>query len=375
MSILLNKTIRLFLDSIGRRDEYEFYLRKFSADDTAVFAILCPDAEGFEDVAPVLTFDLHSLQQLELLPMVLLAGPSAAQMRDALMQGEHPYELLDGAGKHLSAGEALLADVLEFLRSCRAKGKVGVVCLPDLDTRACLEQFLPRVARRVHFIRPRGALRDAEGEALPFYYTKRHNESRVDKQDQPLIDLAAVLLDAFPSVHLSVASPWDLLRELFTVKGAGCVIRRGSVIHRITNRSKIDWTAMAQLMEDSFRRPLTNARAFDAVTEVYVEEAYRGAALLEAQAYGDYLAKFAVGREARGEGLANELWSDMSADHERLFWRARQDNPINHWYERHADGFHRTQGWRVFWRGIEASHLPDMIAYALDRPDDFAPAR
>ena len=43
--MLISKTLRLFLESIGRRDEYEFYLNKFQSDEAACFGILCPDAE------------------------------------------------------------------------------------------------------------------------------------------------------------------------------------------------------------------------------------------------------------------------------------------------------------------------------------------
>ena len=46
--ITLNKTIRLFLDSIGRRDEYEFYLNKFQSEHSACYALLCPDLDSIE---------------------------------------------------------------------------------------------------------------------------------------------------------------------------------------------------------------------------------------------------------------------------------------------------------------------------------------
>ena len=49
VSFLLNKTIRLFLDSIGRREEYEYYLERFRADRPRAFAVLCPLRAGFED--------------------------------------------------------------------------------------------------------------------------------------------------------------------------------------------------------------------------------------------------------------------------------------------------------------------------------------
>ena len=77
--IMLNKTIRLFLDSIGRRDEYEFYLNKFQSDQSACFALLCPDLGSIEAGAEVLAFDLHFLLRLELVPAILLCGAGSGK--------------------------------------------------------------------------------------------------------------------------------------------------------------------------------------------------------------------------------------------------------------------------------------------------------
>ena len=70
--MLLDKTIRLFLDSIGRREEYEFYLERFQAGNTPAFALIYPDADCVEQAADVLLFDLQFLIQLGLVPVVLL---------------------------------------------------------------------------------------------------------------------------------------------------------------------------------------------------------------------------------------------------------------------------------------------------------------
>ena len=135
----------------------------------------------------------------------------------------------------------------------------------------------------------------------------------------------------------------------------------------------IDRPRLAQLLEDSFRRPLRHPEKL-AGSEVFIEENYRGAALLERHDAGFYLSKFAVGTQARGEGLANELWEEVCTGHPRLFWRARVGNPINHWYERQAEGHHRAGDWRIFWRGIPYEELTAIIAYSLSRPDDFVSA-
>ena len=80
----LNKTIRLFLDGIGQRDEYEFYLEKFHADQSACFALLCPDLGSIETGVEILAFDLHFLLRLDLVPAILLCGDQAQAMKSAL---------------------------------------------------------------------------------------------------------------------------------------------------------------------------------------------------------------------------------------------------------------------------------------------------
>ena len=82
--MLISETIRLFLDSIGRSEEYEYYLKKFRSDRSSCFAVLCPDEEACDVGGENLRLSLQFLQRLDLVPAVLLTGPRAPQMRAAL---------------------------------------------------------------------------------------------------------------------------------------------------------------------------------------------------------------------------------------------------------------------------------------------------
>lgn len=365
MPILLNKTLRLFLDSIGRREEYEFYLERFRTDRQACFALLVPDRSGFDDVASVFTFDLHFLQRLELAPTVLLHGPDADAMARMLLTDDHPYAAMD-----MDAG---VDGVPAFVEAARQSHKIALLRARGGTLEEHLLRLLPTVSRRLHFIRIRGALRDVNEEPLLYFHTATSDRLALAEADRPLADLAALLLDRRPGLHISVASPWKLLNELFTVKGAGCVIRRGSVIRRHDAPSTVDAGRLRALLEESFGRALRDANRLPPFDLAYVEEHYRGAALLRCHPAGMYLSKFAVGTQARGEGLANELWREATRDHAALFWRARADNPINHWYDKQADGSHRDGPWKVFWRGIPWARITDVIRYSLEQPADFAP--
>jgi hypothetical protein len=358
--ITLNKTIRLFLDSIGRRDEYEFYLNKFQSEHSACFALLCPDLGSIEAGAEVLAFDLHFLLRLELVPAILLCGEEAGKMREAL-SGESIFEF-----HSLGNGDAKT-----FIQQAKCDDKVPVLVSEHMDLEATLLQLLPDVAHRVHFVRAAGGLKSTSGELLPYVYTHKENFHPLEKLEIDFLGLCRKVLAERTGVHLSITSPINLLQEIFTVKGAGTLFRKGSAIQHYQNIESVDPTRLIGLLETSFGKKLKSESFLANVGEAYIEQDYRGAVLLEKHPSGHYLSKFAVGREARGEGLAMELWRDVCDNHESLFWRSNITNPFNSWYHQRADGHHRSGKWQIYWRGISAGSISDVIEYCCSRDEDF----
>lgn len=373
--MLLNRTLRLFLDSIGKREEYEFYLEKFQAVETICFALVCPEPEALEQAADVLVFDLQFLLRLDLEPLLLLAGVEEAASRHALR--EYGGEVaLRSMGDFLDEEEGagpFRAELERFIDESVRAGKIPALCT-EHSAAAAAARLLPEVSRRVHLVRMRGPLHDPKHQVVPFLYTTRPTAIRLEPEDTEALASARSLLAERPNAHVSITSPIHLLEEMFTVRGAGTVLRKGSVIRHMTDLAALDRNRLVALLEQSFGRPLVSADVLTAVRHFYVESEYRAAALLEEHPEGAYLSKFAVGTEARGEGVAQELWREMAQDHAALFWRAREDNPINQWYEKLADGRHRMGGWLFFWRGIAPGHLPTIIDYCAKRPPDFKEA-
>lgn len=359
--ITLNKTIRLFLDSIGRRDEYEFYLDKFRADHAACFALLCPDLGSIEAGAEVLAFDLHFLLRLELIPAILLCGPNASKMHTTLAS-EPIFDF-----QTLEPGSAT-----QFIQQARTNDKVPVLVSESLTLEEALLHLLPSMATRVHFIRAAGGIKNTAGELLPNLYTHKENFQALEELEYDFPSLGKKLLDEHPGVHLSITSPINLLQEIFTVKGAGTLFRKGSEIEYFKGMNDIDPDRLIQLFESSFNKTLKSQSFLEHVTEIYLEKAYRGAVLLEQHPAGLYLSKFAVGREARGEGLALELWREVCQNHEALFWRSNVSNPFNSWYRNQADGYHVSGKWQIFWRGISINSISEIIAYCCARDEDFS---
>jgi len=358
--IILNKTIRLFLDSIGRRDEYEFYLEKFQSIHTACFALLCPDLGSIEDGTGVLAFDLQFLLRLELVPTILLCGAEGERMETVLSR--EPIF----AFQPLETGDATA-----FIRHSGGEQKVPVLTGPGVPLDEALLRLVPAVARRVHFVRAAGGLKSAAGEPLPYVYTRKENPQLLEPLEYEFLALAGKLLDQRPGIHLSITSPINLLKEVFTVKGAGTLFRKGSEILRFQAMAGVDRARLANLLETSFGRTLKSPACLEHIDLAYLEKDYRGAVLLEQHPAGYYLSKFAVGQEARGEGLAMELWREVCHHHGGLFWRSDAANPFNSWYHRQADGHHISGKWHIFWRGIPAAAVSGVIEYSTRREEDF----
>ena len=356
----LSKTLRLFLDSIGRRSEYEFYLNKFQSDRSTCFALVVPDSDSIQASGDLMSFDLHFLLRLGLCPLVVLPGKSAEE--DATALEAH------GAIERLSL-PAQGQDLTGLLDTCVREERIPVLLVPDRGLDDLVPLVAPGLTRRIHVLRSAGMLQDPEGQKL-FYITSLE-EQALAEEDQALASMAMDWLKEEPRLHISISSPLYLLQEMFTVKGRGSILRPGSKILYETEVANMDLERLTQLVENAFGKSLSNPACLEEASDLFVEVTYRGAVLLEAHPAGKYLSKFAVGTEARGEGLAQELWETACAPQAKLFWRSRSTNPVNHWYERHATGHHTAGEWTVFWKGIPAEDLPGIIAYALDRPSDF----
>jgi acetylglutamate synthase len=198
---------------------------------------------------------------------------------------------------------------------------------------------------------------------------------RFPKRDGELLDCASRLIDRVaPSPLLvSVASPLNLMRELFTVKGAGTLVKRGAPVERHDVYDAVDVDRIAALVQASFGRTLSPEFFSKPPLAVLLETEYRGAAILHASEPAPYLSKFAVLPEAQGEGIGFDLWQAITRDFPSFFWRTRHDNPVLPWYLGVADGMARTERWTIFWRGLLPARIPDAIAEAEARPSDFVP--
>ena len=153
--------------------------------------------------------------------------------------------------------------------------------------------------------------------------------------------------------------------------GAGTLIRRGSRIDVRSTWDGIDRARIEALFGSAFERTIRADFFAQPIARIYVEENYAGVAVIQDSPIAPYLTKFAVERQAQGEGIGGELWSMLGRDFPAFFWRSRSANQINAWYAKQCDGLARMPEWHIFWRGLGPEMIEPAIRYALGLPSDF----
>jgi len=168
-----------------------------------------------------------------------------------------------------------------------------------------------------------------------------------------------------------IASPLNLLQELFTVKGSGTLIRQGAKTKLYKTLRTINKKRLKESIESGFEKQLITKIKTWPVERVIVDIDYRAGAILTRLGGIVYLSKFWVSKEAQGEGLARDIWDVLTETQDQFFWRSRMNNPFNDWYVKSCDGMQVVGQWRVFWRGLSPEEIARAIVKAPTAPLDF----
>lgn len=370
-----------FLESTGRPSEARLYLELFRARPREQFAALAIDANVMAGAADAVVQDLRFLAALDLFPTVVLG---IFQPADAAAHARVLTRHLEAEGvavETLSASEPGLA---RRLTAAAAAGRVPAVVFEP----AAGEQPGERLTRlgvllrelqtrKLLFLHRPGGIRQG-GVLVPLVNLTTDAAALVaskelSRKERLILEGARQLCEEAAPLPFTVAitSPLNVLRELFTVKGAGTLLRRGARIVRREGWDGVDVGRLRELLASSFGRAPLDAFFETTPAHVYLEEAYRGCAILVDTPLGAYLTKFAVSPEAQGEGIARDLWEAVVADAPVVFWRARRTNPIRDWYDKLCDGLVRTPDWTVYWKGLAPDAIPAAIAWAVQQPVDI----
>ena len=365
-----------FLSGVGPGSEAELYLRLFRSRARESFAAIVFDPETWRENADSVALDLRLLSSLSLTPVVVLGfyRPEHASEYARILAAK-----LSDMGVQSSTWSS--AASRDAIAASAARGEIPLLLLHERDEHAREGELARALAslstHKLIFLRNEGWL-SLHGRALTVVnLSDEFNElmasSDLSAEQKRLLGCSRNFVhELLPhELLVTLTSPLSLLHELFTVKGAGTLLRRGARILRHEGLAEVDVPRLIALLEDSFGRSVRPEALSRPFAQVYVEERYRGAALLADTPLGSYLSKFAVTRQAQGEGIGRDLWQAMLADHARLFWRARPDNPIRSFYERQCDGRMRAGDWVVYSIGVAPEQFPAAIAHALGQPVDF----
>jgi acetylglutamate kinase len=397
--------IQRFLESVGQKADIDLYLKLFRAQKKESFAIIAADAQIVKSALDPFHFDLRILTGLGLVPVVVLglyegreADRQAARVQEWLVEDAVPARIL-------ASGPDLAAPVIDSVRATINEGAIPLLSMeaarePSRDgngREATIEgrfRMLASLAdsldtRKVVFLSRRRGLEPTGGPAsgpaggAPLsvvnlsvdYDSLVAPGSTLSRRQTQLLRQVKLLLERVPHrMSATVVNPLQLLRELFTVSGAGTLIRRGSRIESHAALDGVDLGRLRALIQSAFSRTLRPEFFGSPVERTFVEEAYLGAALVRQTPVGAYLTKFAVERQAQGEGIGGELWSMLVRDYPAFFWRARPTNPINPWYIKQCDGMLRLSDWWVFWRGLPIERIDPAIRHAIGEPSDMLAA-
>jgi acetylglutamate kinase len=361
-----------FLASIGRPNESEQYLALFRA--SPAFAILHVSDAVVRDAADVLAVDLRLLANLGLRPVLVFGAAPSGDAGGAEAHARAVLDVLD-----------VPAEITHDPAAALARDQLALVPLagPTLDAR--WDELAAKAAalgtRKLVFLGRRSGLQPQGGAVISLVDLAQPAPAELPPQQAALLARLPALVDriaqAGQRVTVSVTSPLDLLRELFTVKGAGTLVRRGARVTRHRGWDELDAARLRALVEEAFGRALAADLRARPLVCAYVADDYRGAAIVTDTPLAPYLSKFAVTTVARGEGVGGDLWRALAADHPRLYWRSRAGNPITAWYREQADGQVKVAidgaPWVVFWRGLARDELATAIAYCEQAPADFDP--
>ncbi|MEO6950697.1 MAG: hypothetical protein ABI321_02710 [Polyangia bacterium] len=376
-----------FLESLGRRSEADFYLSLFRAEPKERFAAISVDANVARHATEAVTLDLRFLATLGLFPVVLLglfdskeAQEHATRIKRRLDSAGVASVILESDGQELAqaAIQATRAEKIPIITMVREMPEGPLTHVHIEERFARLAALLTALqTRKLIFLHRPGGLRQG-GTLIPNVdltneYDALWQSKELSRKERAMLAQSRqlVLNTVAHKLLVTIGSPLDLLRELFTVKGAGTLLRRGAVIQLHQRFEGVDRDRLRALLTSAFGRPPDDGFFEREPSAVYLEENYRGAAVLKQTPLGAYLTKFAVGNEAQGEGIGSDLWRRLVNEQPTFFWRARPANPIAAWYTKQADGMVRTPDWLIFWKGLDPMLIPSAISYTLMQPIDI----
>ena len=418
-------TIVRLLSNLGSTREIHLYLERFTRLDAVRFAVVKVGGAVLRDDLQALVSSLAFLQQVGLTPIVVHgAGP---QLDEALEEAGIEKKVVGGLRYTSPEGLAVVRRVLQLqnlnlvealqaagvratsittgvfecellgrqryglvgkvtrVHTSGMKAAIQVGSIPVLASLGetaggqivnvnadwAANELVKRIQPyKIIFLTGTGGLLDSEGKIIDSInlvtdYARLMEQPWVHSGMRVKMEQIHDLLMALPPASsLSITSPQEMAKELFTHRGSGTLVRRGERIVRRRTWKGVDRERFAALVQSSFGRGLVpdyfeRTRPY----RVYFSEDYRAGIVLTREQGLIYMDKFVVAEDAKGEGLGRVIWQEMLSDEPKLFWRSRRGNAVNEFYFAQSDGAVKREAWTTFWCGPMSW---DEIRFAVD---------
>ena len=376
----VRETVLQSLSAVGAQHEAKFYADLFARQEAETFAMIVVDPRCLKDpLLEALIAALRILSNLELSP-TLVVGALEDGRTSAKFQAQRLSRDLDKSGVRASKLNTATYGLIKEVRNTARSGKMPILEMTDRRGKMNLTGLVKELQpNKIIFLQPSGGLNQngerranlTVGELPDFMESQAFSAGQVRFLDCVLeLEKSAKARRSYV-----IASPLNLLGELFTTRGTGTLIRRGIELKAGKAFKSFSKPKLTRALETAFDKRLKPSFFKTPLYAGFVEGEYRGGALFKEQASLPYLSKFFVLREARGDGIARDIWDAACDDVPSFLWRSRMGNPFNAWYMRKCDGMQRANNqsgdWRIFWKGLDAAEIGDAIAAAASAPDDF----
>jgi len=367
------------LSAIGAVKDARFFVDLFSEQEPEKFALIVIDPRCLKNpLLESLIGNLRILSDLGLTP-TLLVGALDDDMTSIRFSSQRLSNDLESLKIRTVRLNTASYGLIESVKNSAAIGKIPVLENTSVQKRKDLERLVEKLSpSKVIFLQPSGGISQG-GRRVPVINIDDKSQTTL-KNLTPgqtrFIDMAQSMLRSGISGQVFViASPLNLLQELFTVKGSGTLIRNAAKVKAHNRLSSIDRNKLKTSIERGFEKSLMTEIKDWPIKSIILDKDYRAGAIFTDMVSLTYLSKFWVVKEARGEGLARDIWDVVVDKNPRIFWRSRMKNPFNEWYMKTCDGMQIAGDWRIFWRGLNPEEIQLAIEAAVNVPEDFEPQK
>ncbi len=361
----ISRIVHEVLSQIGSHREARYYFELFNHDDPMRFALIAIDKPVIQDSADQLGSAIGLLYHLGLLPVLLHSNHSNDhQVVNALKSDDVKVR---GISQNIIQAPIDLSPIAQAITD----REIPVICGLDV-TENLLTDALSALSKQIKphkiiMLSSQGGLVDSNGRVIS---NINLNSTLMSPNLESKLTYARDLLQSMPAeTSISITSVQNLVKELFTYKGAGTLIRIEEQVEAYSKFDAVLETKLSELIKASFNRKL-KPEYFKTINldKLFISQSGTAIAVVLKNNRGiAYLDKFIVTPQAQGVGLGKVIWKKLNQEYKQLYWRARINNPINNWYLRQADSSKREGEWIVFGQNIPTEDWPDCIEDALSR--------